>query len=65
MGNALTSIIVIDGQVVGTWKRTLTAKAVTIRTRFFDPRPPKTWKRAVAAEARRYGEFLGMAVVLD
>jgi hypothetical protein len=65
MGNALTSIIVIDGEVVGTWKRTLTAKAVTIRTRFFDPRPSKAWNRAVSAEARRYGEFLHMPVVLD
>ena len=63
MGNALTSVIVVDGQIVGTWKRTLTRKTVNVETRFFE-RPTKSEQRAVAAEARRYAEFLGMPVVI-
>jgi hypothetical protein len=55
-------IIVIDGQVVGTWKRALTSKSVTVQTSFFE-RPTKAWERAVRSEARRYGEFLGLPVV--
>jgi hypothetical protein len=61
-GNALTHVIVIDGQIVGTWSRTFTARAVTIETKFFSLLP-KDDKRAVAAEGRRYGEFFGLPVV--
>ncbi|HET6361293.1 MAG TPA: winged helix DNA-binding domain-containing protein [Gemmatimonadota bacterium] len=63
MGNALSAVIAIDGRVVGTWKRRMSAKAVTIETRHFDP-PSRSRARAVAAAARRYGEFLGLPVVL-
>lgn len=63
MGNALTSVIVLDGQIIGTWKRTLKAKTVNIETRFFD-RPSSAGKEAVAAAARRYGEFLGLRAAL-
>ena len=64
MGNALTGVIAIDGRIVGTWKRRLSAKAVTIGTRPLD-RLSRDGARAVAAAARRYGEFLGLPVVLD
>jgi hypothetical protein len=57
MGNALTAVIAIDGRIVGAWKRRMSAKAVTIETRYFDP-PSRSAARAVAAAARRYGEFL-------
>jgi hypothetical protein len=63
MGNALTSVIAIDGRIVGTWKRRLGAKAVTIGTRPFG-RLSRDASRAVADAARRYGEFLGLSVVL-
>lgn len=64
MGNALTAVIAIDGRIVGTWKRKLSAKAVTVVTRPFE-RLSRDGMRAVAAAARRYGEFLGLPVVLD
>jgi hypothetical protein len=63
MGNALTSVIVFGGQIVGTWKRRLKPKTVSIETRFFD-RPTNAGKGAVAAAARRYGQFLGLPVAL-
>lgn len=57
MGNALTSVIVVDGQIVGTWRRVLGPKSVRVETRFFD-RPARSSARAVAAETRRYAAFL-------
>jgi hypothetical protein len=63
MGNAVTHVIVLDGQIVGTWRRRLEAKTVTVEPRFFE-RPTNAAKRAVTAAARRYGEFLGLPVTL-
>jgi hypothetical protein len=63
MGNALSYIIVLDGYVVGTWKRTLTKHEVTIESNAFTPLT-KAHKRAVAAAAQRYGAFLNLPVVL-
>lgn len=63
MGNAVTAVMAIDGRIVGTWKRRVTAKAVTIETRPFDPLS-RAGTRAVAAAARSYGEFLGAPVDL-
>ena len=61
-GNALGHVIVIDGQIVGTWSRTFTARAVTIETNSFRSLT-KDEKRAVAAEGSRYGEFFGLPVM--
>ena len=36
MGNALTHIMVLDGQIAGTWKRTLSKKAIAIKLSAFD-----------------------------
>ena len=63
MGNALTAIVVVDGQIVGTWRRTLRKDAVVIETTFF-ARLTKTENRAVTAAAQRYGEFLDLPVML-
>ncbi|MGH7566150.1 MAG: winged helix DNA-binding domain-containing protein [Gemmatimonadota bacterium] len=63
MGNALTSVIVLDGQIVGTWKRRLKSMGMAVETNFFD-RPTKAGKQAVATAARRYGRFLGLPVTL-
>ena len=62
-GNALTAVIAIDGRIVGTWKRKVTAKAVTIETRPFEPLS-RASARAIVAAAGRYGEFLGLPVDL-
>jgi Winged helix DNA-binding domain len=54
--------IVVDGQVVGTWKRTLKIDSLTVT-----PSPFAKLKlaetRAIADAANRYGKFLGASVV--
>ena len=57
MGNALTAVVVIDGQIVGTWRRTLGKEAVIIEIDYLT-RLTKPQLRAVAAATQRYGEFL-------
>lgn len=59
----LSPIIVVDGQVAGTWKRALSKDSVLITPSYFT-RLNKTEARAVAAAADRYGKFLGASVVL-
>jgi hypothetical protein len=55
--------MVVDGKVVGTWKRTLKKDTVVIT-----PNPFAKLKRvetlALAEAARRYGKFLDASVVL-
>lgn len=55
--------IVVDGQVVGTWKRTLKKSEVVITPGPF-AKLNKAEARALAAAASRYGEFLNQSVVL-
>lgn len=56
--------MVLDGQVIGTWKRTFRRGAVEIALSPFTPLPASTLE-AFAAPAQRYGEFLGMPVRLQ
>jgi len=63
LGNALAYIIVVDGQIVGTWKRTLRKGAVVIETNLFT-RLTKAENRAIAEAAHQYGAFLDLPVVL-
>lgn len=63
MGNDLSYIIVIDGQIVGTWKRTLRRDEVVIVTKLFR-RLTKAENRAVSHAAQRYGDFLERPVAL-
>jgi hypothetical protein len=56
-------LIVIDGRVVGTWRRTLKKDAVAIETNTFEPLT-KAENRAVAQAARQYGAFLDLPVTL-
>ena len=63
-GNGMFSpTIVIDGVVTGTWKRTFKGGAVIIETTPFRPLIPAE-NEALSAAADRYGEFMGMSVVL-
>ncbi len=50
--------IVNDGRVVGTWKREIQKRSVSISATFFAP-PKKAEVEAAAAEAECYGRFLG------
>lgn len=62
--NAVFShFIVVDGCVVGTWKRTFQKKTVVIRLRSFEPLS-EAHTQAIRAAAERYGSFLKMPVSL-
>lgn len=61
MGNALSHIVVVDGQIIGTWKRTLKKDTVVIETNIFT-RLTRAESRAVAAAVHQYGVFLGLPV---
>jgi hypothetical protein len=62
-GNALTAVLVVDGLVFGTWKRTLGKSEVTLEVSPFGPLT-RHQARALEAEAERYGRFLGLPVEL-
>lgn len=50
-------MIVVDGQIVGTWKRTQTTKRVKLALAPFQPLKPREG-RALQAAAARFGAFL-------
>jgi hypothetical protein len=58
-GGMLSPAVVIDGRVVGTWRRTLGQGRVTIAVRRFG-RLARTDREAVAAAAERYAAFVGL-----
>ena len=63
-GNILFShTIVVDGRVVGTWKRTLKKDTVVLETNLLAPLPPAA-TQAVAIATARYGAFLGLPVTI-
>jgi len=59
----LSHTIVIDGHVVGSWKRTLTKDAVIIAPHLLTPLN-EAETRAFAAAVNRYGAFLGKPVTV-
>jgi hypothetical protein len=59
----LSAIIVIDGQVVGTWKRTLKKDTVAITPTPFTEFS-KTESRAITKAAGRYAQFLQATAVM-
>lgn len=63
LGNALTAVVLLDGRIVGTWKRTLHTASVAIETDIY-PHLSRTQREAVAAATERYGAFLGLPVDL-
>jgi len=63
-GNALMAhVVVVDGQLVGGWKRTFEKKNVVVQLELLT-RLTKPEQRRVAAATRRFGEFLGSPVEL-
>jgi hypothetical protein len=60
---ALSHVIVMDGQIVGTWRRSFGKGTVAIDPSPFMALAPGQ-NDALAAAARRYGEFFGLAVDL-
>jgi len=59
LGNALSYIVVIDGQILGTWKRSITKSAVAIEANCFK-RLTKREQHAVALAAQRYARFVDL-----
>lgn len=59
-----TSLIVIGGQVVGFWSRTIKKKTVHIELKPFEPLTASQYQAAVEA-ADRYGTFLGLDTVIS
>jgi hypothetical protein len=57
----LSPTIAVNGQIVGTWKRTLTKDAVILTPNLLTPLN-KAETRALAASVNRYGAFLGRSV---
>ena len=57
MGNDLTSVIVVDGQILGTWKRAVRAREVAVTVSPFDGLSAAQ-AAAVEAAARRYAAYL-------
>jgi Winged helix DNA-binding domain len=55
--------LVIDGQVLGTWKRTLTRNKVLVEVDSFHPlKSAET--RSLATSVRQYGQFLNLPAQL-
>ena len=61
--NGFLSTVMVDGKVVGTWKRTFRKGAALIETNLFDPPTPGT-HRTLTVAAERYEQFIGMPVLL-
>jgi hypothetical protein len=57
-------ILIVNGQIVGTWKRTLSKRAVAVEMSAFAPLPDAA-RQAANAAAQRYGAFLGLPVELS
>jgi hypothetical protein len=57
------STVIVDGQVVGTWKRTLKKDTLVIAPSPFT-KLNRAETRAIAEAANRYGKFLGASVAL-
>lgn len=65
LDNDLSYVIVLDGQIVGTWKRKFQPDAVLVETNLF-VRLTENENEALACAARRYAAFQGRpAVRLD
>lgn len=57
-GGMLNPVVLIDGRVIGTWKRTLGKDEVVIAVQLFRKLTPPE-RRAVELAATRYGAFVG------
>ncbi len=67
-GGLLAPCVVVDGQVVGWWRRTLGRSGVTVEATLFAPVSERA-DRAIRAAAARYAAFIGrpldLAIVVE
>lgn len=59
LGNALQAVVVLDGRIVGTWRREVRKDGVAIEVKL-SARWSEADALAIEAAAQRYGEFLGL-----
>jgi len=64
LGNGLRNIIVLDGQVVGKWKRSLGKGMVTVETVLYKP-VNEVEQQAIVRAAERYAVFLGRSLIMS
>jgi hypothetical protein len=64
MGNALAYVAVVDGQLVGTWRRALDRRTVHVELTAFRPLGAAE-RRALLEAARRFAGFLGRDLRLE
>ena len=57
-------VILVDGQIVGTWKGKLKTRSVSITPSLFRPLAGDEEEGLLTA-SRRYGDYLGLAAELD
>jgi len=62
-GGILRPSVVLDGRVIGTWRRELARAAVTVEVDLFE-RPTSEQREAIDAAAKRFGDFLELDVKL-
>ena len=60
-GGVLKPVIVVDGQVVGTWQRRLGKKGMTVSETYFTKRTRPS-ADVIAAATKRYAAFLGVGI---
>jgi hypothetical protein len=63
LGNDLTHVMILDGQIIGTWKR-LQGKIVIVKPDFFRTLK-KAEKQSFVQAAEEYGHFLNLPVELE
>jgi hypothetical protein len=63
LANDLTNVVLVDGRIVGTWKRAIDRRRATVTLRPLRPLSA-TEMDAVAAAANRMGAFLDLPVTL-
>lgn len=63
-GNALTSVIILNGKVVGSWKKVLKKNKIEITLNPFRKLDKEEFE-ALEYEVARYGKFLGVSAVLS
>lgn len=62
-GNALNYIVVVDGQIAGSWNRVIRKDSVNLQTVFLT-KLTRSEKDAVALAVGRYGKYLGLTPTL-
>jgi len=60
----LTNVVIVDGQFVGTWKRSVKKEVVVLGINLLT-RLTRVERKSVAAEAEKYGKFLRLPVELS